>query len=161
MKMLGYGLTAFAVASVPTAASAADLYDYPPPRAAYIAPPPPPPVYPAYYYGYPRPYRTMPHIRTGDRVSATGTVRIGAPATGAVVVGAIAVGDDAGNHYDCITSLELMTRHRLHKGGVATVPSMPTHLNGLSIPVHKSPTLWANEGHKCSSWTGVQYAFQV
>jgi hypothetical protein len=56
MKMLGYGLTAFAVASVPTAASAADLYDYPPPRAAYIAPPPPPPVYPAYYYGYPRPY---------------------------------------------------------------------------------------------------------
>jgi hypothetical protein len=39
MKMLGYGLTAFAVASVPTAASAADLYDYPPPRAVYIAPP--------------------------------------------------------------------------------------------------------------------------
>ena len=120
MKMLGYGLTAFAVASAPTAASAADLYDYPPPRAAYIAPPPRRRFTPLTTTAIRVRIRTTPHIRTGDRVSDTGTVRIGAPATGAVVVGAIAVGDDVGNRCACITSLELMTRHRLHKSGVAT-----------------------------------------
>ncbi len=53
MKMLGYTLTSIAIlATAPTAASAADLYDYPPPRAAYV-PSPPPPVY---YAPYPRPY---------------------------------------------------------------------------------------------------------
>lgn len=55
-EMLGYALTSIAIlATAPTAASAADLYDYPPPRAAYVpsAPPPPPPVY---YAPYPRPY---------------------------------------------------------------------------------------------------------
>jgi hypothetical protein len=59
MKMLGYALTSCAVlASASTYASAADLYDYPPPRAEYIAPPPPPRYYaPAYYYAPPpRPY---------------------------------------------------------------------------------------------------------
>jgi len=57
MKMLGYALTSVAVlAAAPTTVSAADLYDYPPPRTAY-APPPPPPPPPAYYYApYPRPY---------------------------------------------------------------------------------------------------------